>query len=149
MKRFLLSQSNNSKWIDWHCHKKHHANMTKKVKCRSISKDEVTRADVYAYVYICICVCMHMCNEIMMADWTIKDNAYVWHDQLHVFLFSSVWRTWKAQTLETCCVTPKYCLSLYLETLNHYCLFIQRQYESTPLTLFHLYIYIYNIYIYI
>ena len=42
--------------------------MTKKVKCRSISKDEVTRGDVYAYVYICICVCMHMCNEIMMAD---------------------------------------------------------------------------------
>ena len=42
--------------------------MTKKVKCRSISKDEVTHADVYAYMYICICVCMHMCNEIMMAD---------------------------------------------------------------------------------
>ena len=29
--------------------------MTKKVKCRSISKDEVTRADAYVYVYACIC----------------------------------------------------------------------------------------------
>ena len=42
--------------------------MTKKVKCRSISKDDVTRAYLYAYVYICICVCMHMCIETVMAD---------------------------------------------------------------------------------
>ena len=91
---------------------------------------------------------MHMCiyihnNETMMADCTIKDSIYVWHDRLHVFLFSS-------EKLEKDKNLKLFVLHLstdFAYTLNHFCLFIQRQYTNA-LTFFHVYIYIY-IYIYI
>ena len=59
-----------------------------------------------------------------------------------VFVFK-----WK--TLETCCVTPKYCLVFTTYTLNHYCLFIQRQYAMQVLLLCFIYIYIYITYVYV
>ena len=85
---------------------------------------------------------MHMCiyihnNETMMADCTIKDSTYVWHDRLHVFLFSS-------EKLEKDKHLKHFVLHLstdFAYTLNHYCLFIQRQYTNA-LTFFHVYIYI-------
>ena len=86
---------------------------------------------------------MHMCiyihnNETMMADCTIKDSIYVWHDRLHVFLFSS-------EKLEKDKNLKLFVLHLstdFAYTLNHFCLFIQRQYTNA-LTFFHVYIYIY------
>ena len=40
--------------------KLYHANMTQKVKCCSISADEVTSVYVYKYI-LCIYVCVYIC----------------------------------------------------------------------------------------
>ena len=81
-----------------------------------------------------------------MADCTIKDSTYVWHDRLHVFLFSSI----KREKDEHLKLVVSHLSTDFTYTLNHNCLFIQRQYTNT-LTLFHVYItYIFIcIYIYI
>ena len=81
----------------------------------------------------------------MIADCTIKDSAYVWHDRLHVFLFSSE-KLEKGKHLK---LAPSHLSTDFTYTLNHYCLFIQRQYTNT-LTFFHvLHIYLFVLYIYI
>ena len=55
------------------------------------------------------------------------------------------WKTWKARTLETCCVTLKYCLYLYLLPL----LFIHTKtiYKYSYFLHICIYIYIYILYI--
>ena len=105
----------------------------KKIKRRSIS---------WTKLLMHMCIYIHN-NETMMADCTIKDSTYVWHDRLHVFLFSS-------EKLEKDKHLKHFVLHLntdFIYTLNHYCLFIQRQY--TKLLLSFMYIYIYYIYIYL
>ena len=54
------------------------------------------------------------------------------------------WKTWKARTLETCCVTLKYCLYLYLLPL----LFIHTKTIYKYSYFLHICIYIYIYYIY-
>ena len=78
-----------------------------------------------------------------MADCTIKESTKVLHDRLHVFLFSSE----KHEKHKHLKLVVSHQSTFFTYTLNHCCLFIQRQYTST-LTLFHIYIYIY-VYIYI
>ena len=90
-------------------------------------------------IYVCIGVLVHVCiyiyvNEVMMADCTNKDIAYVWHNRLRVHLKQTASHVVVGTVFFTC-------------TLNHYCLFMQRQFTNS-FTLFHIYICIY-IYIYI
>ena len=70
-----------------------------------------------------------------MADCTIKNSTYVWHDRLHVFLFSSE-KLEKGKHLE---LVVSHLSTDFTYSLNHYCLLIQRQYTNT-LTLFPVYI---------
>ena len=70
-----------------------------------------------------------------MAGFTIKDSIYVCHDRLHVFLFSSE----KLQREKHLKLVVPNLSNDFTYTLNHYCLFIQRQYAHT-LTLFHVFI---------
>ena len=97
---------------------------------------------LYICVYRCTCTCVYIyiyVNGVMMADCTNKDIAYVWHNRLRVHLKQIASHVGVDTVFFTC-------------TLNHYCLFIQRQFTNF-FTLFHIYIYIYicmyNIYIYI
>ena len=88
-----------------------------------------------------------------MVDCTIKDTTCVWHDRLDMLPFSSE----KLEKDKHLKLVVSHLSTNFTYTLNHYCLFIQRQYTNT-LTLFHVcityifiritYIYIY-IYIYI
>ena len=54
--------------------------------------------------------------ETIIADSTIKDSTYVWHDRLHLFLFPSD-KLEKHNYLKLVSLHPEYCLYLYLESI--------------------------------
>ena len=128
-----------------------HSNDLKKVKRRSVSVDKVT----YVYVYI------YMCNILMKQWWLIvqlKTALTCDTTGFKCFCFQ-VKNLKRDKDLK---LVVSHLSTDFTYTLNHYCLFIQRQYTDI-LTLFHvyityificitcicIYIYIYIIYIYI
>ena len=85
----------------------------------------------------------------MMADCTIKDSTYVWHDRLHVFLFSS-------EKLEKDKHLKHFVLHLstdFAYTLNHYYTHTKTIYKCSYflscIYIYYIYIYLYNIWMYI
>ena len=75
-----------------------------------------------SYSCMCVCaymyMCMHMCSILVkvMVDCTIKDNSYVWHNQLHVSLFSSE----KLEKHKHLKLVVSHLSTVFTYTSNHY-----------------------------